>query len=181
MKKYKYILMISPIILILDIITKTWAVNRLKGQENITIIENYFHFIYRENPGAAWSFLADIPDSVRNPIFIAAILIAVTVVFFMYKNLKDNQIVLKIAFASVIGGATGNLYDRLFRGATLFNGNVVDFIDWHNKDIYHWPTFNIADMGLVLAMFLIGYEVLIGERFRKKKELELNEEAPNEA
>ena len=169
MKKYKYILIISPIILILDQLTKSWAVSTLKGKEEISVITGYFDFIFRQNKGAAWSFLADKPDSFRVPFFIIAIIVALAVVLFLYKNLKDDQIILKIAFSSIIGGALGNLSDRFFRGA------VVDFIDWHYKEVYHWPTFNIADVGLVIAMFLIAYEAFIGENIRKKKEALLND------
>ena len=174
MKKYKFILIISPIILILDQLTKYWAVTSLKGKEETSVITGYFDFIFRENKGAAWSFLADQPDSFRVPFFIIAIIIALVIVFFLYKNLEDNQILLKVAFASIIGGALGNLSDRFFRGA------VVDFIDWHYKEVYHWPTFNIADVGLVIAMVLIAYEAFIGENLRKKKEALLKEDSKSD-
>ncbi|HDT11978.1 MAG TPA: signal peptidase II, partial [bacterium] len=65
-----------------------------------------------------------------------------------------ETVILRLVFAFVIGGAAGNLYDRFFRGY------VVDFIDWHVAEHYHWPTFNIADAAIVVSIGLLAIETL---------------------
>jgi signal peptidase II len=63
-----------------------------------------------------------------------------------------------MVYGFVLGGATGNLYDRYFRGY------VIDFIDWHAGDMYHWPTFNIADAAIVVAVALLAIELLFFQK-----------------
>ena len=165
-KKYKILLIIVPIILFLDQITKYWAIKNLKPSNNIIVIKGYFNFIYRENKGAAWSFLADTHDSFRIPFFMILTIAAILLVLFMITKLTDEQKLLQFAFPLIVAGAGGNLTDR------FTNGAVVDFIDWHIA-AHHWPTFNMADVSLVIAMILLGIELIIStinESKNKNKE-----------
>lgn len=164
-KKYKILLIIVPVVLFLDQITKYWVIKNLKPNNNITVIKGYFNFIYRENKGAAWSFLADTHDSFRIPFFMILTIGAILLVLFMITKLTDEQKLLQFAFPLIVGGAGGNLSDR------FTNGAVVDFIDWH-INVHHWPTFNIADTSLVIAMVLLGLEVIIsGIKEHKNRKL----------
>ncbi len=169
-KKYKILLIIVPLVLFLDQITKYWAIKNLKPYNNITVIKGYFNLIYRENKGAAWSFLADTHDSFRIPFFMILTIGAILLVLFMITRLTDEQKLLWFAFPLIVGGAGGNLSDR------FTNGAVVDFIDWH-VGVHHWPTFNIADVSLVIAMTLLGLEVLISgvKDYKNKKTEQANE------
>jgi len=153
-KKYKLLLFIVPIVITLDQITKYWAIVNLKSGKNITVIDGYFNFIYRENKGAAWSFLANTKDSFRIPFFMTVTIGAILLVLFMIYKLKEEQKILQVVFPLIVAGATGNLLDR------FTNGAVVDFIDWH-IGVHHWPTFNIADVSLVAAMVLLGLELIL--------------------
>ena len=162
-KKYKLLLFIAPLVIILDQITKYYAIS-LKSGKVVTVIDGYFNFIYRENKGAAWSFLADTKDSFRIPFFMTVTIGAILLVLFMIYKLEENQKILKVVFPLIVGGATGNLLDR------FTNGAVIDFIDWH-IGVHHWPTFNIADIALVSAMVLLGLEVILSIKkdFNEKK------------
>jgi signal peptidase II len=169
-KKYKILLIIVPIVLILDQITKYLAIVNLKSGKTITVIDGFFNFIYRENKGAAWSFLADTSDSFRVPFFMILTIGAILLVLYMITKLTDKQKLLHFAFPLIVGGASGNLTDR------FTNGAVIDFIDWH-VGVHHWPTFNVADMALVMAMVLLGLEVIISaiNDYKLSKKGEKNE------
>jgi len=169
-KKYKILLIIVPVVLFLDQLTKYWAISNLKPNNKIVVIDGFFNFIYRENKGAAWSFLADTHDSFRIPFFMTLTIGAILLVLFMITKLTDEQKLLQFAFPLIVGGAGGNLMDR------FTNGAVVDFIDWH-IGVHHWPTFNIADVSLVFAMTFLGLEVIItGIKEHKEKKLEKTDE-----
>ncbi len=107
-------------------------------------IEDYWHFRYVENPGAAWGMFATLPESVRRPFFHLVSLAALGFILFMYVRLTPDQRRVRWALALVAGGAVGNFVDRLLRGY------VIDFIDWHwrNQPGMRWPTFNVADIAV---------------------------------
>ncbi len=163
-KKYWFLIFIAPIVVFLDYITKQWAISTLKGKEAITIIENFFHFVYVENRGAAWGMFGKWDDSIRIPFFIAITVVASIILGIIYKKIKSEQILLQIAFSAIIGGAIGNFVDR------VFTRYVVDFIDWHFYD-KHWPVFNIADVAISIGMGLIILDMIL-EKIRSKKTTE---------
>jgi len=115
---------------------------------------------YAENPGAAWSFAANWPENVRIPFFHLVSLTALVLIGLYYSKLLPNQKILKVALSLVMGGAAGNLADRLQRGY------VIDFIDWHLNDPewvtrMHWPTFNVADTGISVGVALIALDTIL--------------------
>lgn len=126
-------------------------------------IEDYWHFRYVENPGAAWGFLGNLPDSVRRPFFHLMSLVAFGFICFMYVRLTPEQRGLRWALALISGGALGNFVDRLLRGY------VIDFIDWHwrNQPGMRWPTFNVADVAICVG---VGLLVLDSLRVRQPAE-----------
>ncbi len=129
----------------------------------VRFIENYWHFRYVENPGAAWGMLASQPESVRRPFFHVVSLVALGFILYMYVRLTPEQGRLRWALALVTGGALGNFMDRLLRGY------VIDFIDWHwrNQPGLHWPTFNVAD-----AAICVGVGLMLLDSFRAPRPVE---------
>ena len=113
----------------------------------------WFNLVLAHNSGAAFSFLADASGWQREFFIVSTILISM-VLLWMLKNNHTNR-VLAIALALVIGGAFGNLYDR------VMHGYVVDFVQWHVAG-YFWPAFNVADSAICL-----GAGLLIFDSFRK--------------
>ena len=117
------------------------------------MIPNVFHFTYLRNSGAAFSFLADAGGWQR--IFFTAIAVIASVVIIMLLRKPQNHRLFNAALALILGGAIGNLIDRVLLG------HVVDFIQVHAGG-YYWPAFNVADSAIT-----IGAALLIWDSFRK--------------
>ena len=123
-------------------------------------IEDYWHFRYVENPGAAWGLFGDLPESVRRPFFHLMTLVALGFLLSLYLKGDDEPPAMRWALALVMGGALGNFVDRLLRGY------VIDFIDWHwrNQPGLRWPTFNVADAAICVGIGLLMLLSLTGRR-----------------
>ncbi|MFZ7103144.1 MAG: signal peptidase II [Peptococcaceae bacterium] len=132
------------IIVIFDQTTKYLIKNNLSLYESIPVIPNIFHITYIENPGAAFGLLAN-----QRIFFILITIIIIIGVLYFYRQLKKGRFLLIIALGMVIGGALGNLIDR------LRIGTVTDFFDFRI-----WPVFNIADSAIVIGMIYISYQLL---------------------
>ncbi|WGO84104.1 signal peptidase II [Arsenophonus apicola] len=139
-------LWLTIVILIVDLGSKQLILNHFQLYESIPLMP-YFNLAYAQNPGAAFSFLADKGGWQRWFFAFVAIVICVVLILMMYRQ-SVNKKLSNIAYALVIGGALGNLCDR------LVHGFVVDFIDFYVGD-WHWPTFNIADMAICIGAALI--------------------------
>ncbi len=124
------------------------------------LIDGFWSWTYAENPGAAWSFAAHWPDDVRVPFFHVVSAIAVGLITLFYRRLEPDQRMVRFALSLLMGGALGNLFDRLVRGY------VIDFIDWHWNYRAHWPTFNVADVGITVGVALIFLDALWPTRGR---------------
>jgi signal peptidase II len=124
---------------------------RYRATRPYRFIEDYWHFRYVENPGAAWGLFANLPDGVRRTFFHVVSLAALAFIFAMYVKLEPGQRMVRGALALVAGGALGNFADRLVRGY------VIDFIDWHwrNQPGMRWPTFNVADVAICVGVALM--------------------------
>jgi len=147
-------------------------------QSSINVIGNFFKITYIENPGMAFGI------QLGGKLFLSLFTIFATLLLFvfLYKNRKES-LVFRLALAFILGGAVGNLIDRVFYGkiygyAPFFYGKVVDFLhfDFPNftifgKTIYSWPIFNIADIAVSVGFILI----LIGYRkiFKKEEDKEV--------
>ena len=163
---------IAAIIVILNQWSKYWAVSALTSafskatgffdklalfqtEKNpvpvrlIAVIDDFWHFRYAENTGAAFSFLADADASWRVPFFLVVSAIAMGAILWYYRNSKPEHFVFRFSLALVFGGAIGNLIDRVRLGY------VIDFISWHWYDKAAWPTFNIADAGISVGVVLL--------------------------
>ncbi|QDE93919.1 signal peptidase II [Myxococcus xanthus] len=114
-------------------------------------IEDYWHFRYVENPGAAWGIFGDLPEGARRLFFLVVSLAAMGFIFVMYRRTPMEQRLARVSLALVTGGALGNFVDRLLRGY------VIDFIDWHwrNQPGMRWPTFNVADVAISVGVSLM--------------------------
>ena len=124
-------LWIGLAILLVDQISKNLARDNLQGS-SVEIIGDWLRLRYAENPGAAFSSFSDSGQ------IIGVIAIGVTG-FLVFMILRTTRRIELIALALVLGGALGNLADRIFRGSGVLDGHVVDWIDW-----WFIPTFNIG-------------------------------------
>jgi signal peptidase II len=145
--KYSWLhwLWLSLIVIVLDQITK-YAVTANFQYGESKVIFSWFNLVLAHNTGAAFSFLANASGWQRE-FFIVLTSVITAVLLWMLKSNIGNR-VLSTALALVIGGALGNLYDR------VLHGYVVDFVQWHAAG-YFWPAFNIADSAICLGATLL--------------------------
>lgn len=132
--------------------------------EPLVLIRNYLDFSYAENCGGAWGLLHGASESLRKPFFLLVSIGAVAFIVYLFRTLERGQTLMKWALPLVLGGAFGNLWDRVARGF------VVDFIHAHWQGRYHWPTFNVADITISVGIGLMVLEYLVGPRKASAKE-----------
>lgn len=151
-------LWITVIFLVIDQITKHLVAGNMALYESFNVLP-FFNITYAQNPGAAFSFLADQGGWQRW--FFTAIASIASVVFLVWlKRTPSNQPILAAALACMLSGALGNLIDR-----ALF-GYVIDFLDFHWQG-NHFPTFNIAD-----SIIFIGAGLMIIDSFKQEQSKE---------
>lgn len=147
---------VAAIGLALDLVTKAWAWGNLRDGKSITVIENWFYMEFGFNTGAAFSLFRD--GSWSRTLFIVVTVAALAYMIRLAMTLPTRWPSGFVAIGLVSSGAMGNLHDRIVRemliGGELRYG-VVDFIKvyyWPNKP---WPTFNVADIALVVGVGLL--------------------------
>jgi len=158
---YLFLALVAAVTIVADLGTKHWALRSLETSEGIAtpmqIVEGKLAFVLARNPGGAWGFLAGASEAIRKPFFLLVTGIAIVTIVAIYRRLAPTQRALKWALPLVLGGAIGNLVDRI-----RFSW-VVDFIDVHivrGGRAYHWPTFNIADVAICVGLGLMFVDVL---------------------
>jgi len=152
--RYKILIGISAVAILVDQITKMWA-KTLMTRPPIVVVENFFRFVYVENKGSAWGMFSDLPDAVRIPFFMLISVVAIVFIIYMFRRLDDRHRFAVISLSLIFGGAMGNFIDR------VAYKSVIDFIDWHWYDA-HWPTFNMADVFITMGVLLLLREMLFG-------------------
>lgn len=141
-------LALSAVVAAADLATKAW-VSAAFQVGDVHVITPFFNLVLWHNPGAAFSFLAG-AGGWQRWFFVAVTLAVSAVILAMLRKSGGNRL-LATALALVLGGALGNLWDRL----TL--GHVVDFIQLHAAG-YYWPAFNVADSAITVGVVLILWD-----------------------
>jgi signal peptidase II len=170
---------VAAITLLLDISSKAWAEISLTGrpmhEPSILLVKNHLTLTLAYNKGGAWGLLQDSSELVRLPFFLAVSVLAVMFIVSLYGKLAAGQNALKWGLPLVLGGALGNLSDRITRSS------VIDFIDYRaewvlgmNKLIAklakgwaltdHWPTFNVADIAICIGVGLMAVDMFTSRR-----------------
>ncbi|MFH1529325.1 MAG: signal peptidase II [Pseudomonadota bacterium] len=126
----------------------------------IEVVPGALDLIYAENPGAAWGFMRDLGPGIRRTFLGGVSLLAMFFILYMYRTVPRADRISQVAFASLLGGAMGNFWERLIQGY------VVDFIDMYVGDS-HWPTYNVADIAIS-----VGVGLLLLQMIRKKSPFE---------
>lgn len=142
-------LLLSLLIILLDQISKYYAAHCLSFAQAVIIIPHTFNLFLMHNTGASFSFLAQMSGWQRWFLSIVALIISFGLIAWLL-SLPQNQYWMASALSLVIGGAIGNLIDRLQLAY------VVDFIQVYYKN-YYFPTFNIADSAVVIGVCMIAY------------------------
>lgn len=165
----------SAISLILDIATKAWAEIQLTVRPAIVLLPDHLSFVLAYNKGGAWGLLQDQNESIRLPFFLGVSVLAILFIISVYGKLAPSQHALKWGLPLVLGGALGNLSDRITRKSvidfidyradwvlSLNRGIAKLFGDWNLTD--HWPTFNVADISICIGVGLMAVDTFTASR-----------------
>lgn len=130
-------------IVVVDQLTKVWAVSALSDGP-VHVVGSLLQLRLTRNPGGAFSLLTNLTP-------VLAVLAVVMVAYILRTTRRTTDVVMAYSLALVLGGAVGNLVDRLVRSPGFLRGEVVDFIKVPN-----WPTFNVADSAITVGVILIA-------------------------
>lgn len=153
-------LWLSMLVIILDLLSKYWIIYHFDLYETRPFMP-FLNMTYAQNPGAAFSFLADSGGWQRWFFALIAILIIGILILLMYRS-KANKLLSNSAYALIIGGTLGNLSDR------MVHGFVIDFIDFYVGQ-WHWPVFNLADSFICMGAFLMILEGVLNPNPKKHR------------
>lgn len=145
---------IAAFVVILDQMTK-YIVRRTFSLHESIEVTPFFNLVFVFNRGAAFSFLSDASGWQRAFFITLALAASVWIVWLLKKH--SSQVLFCLALSLILGGAIGNLIDRVVFGA------VVDFLDFHLRG-YHWPVFNAADTAISCGAILLVWEALTAKR-----------------
>ena len=154
-------LWLTLVVVFLDRASKAWIESRPEDYFPHPVITNYVSLVYARNPGMAFSFLAGYSPSVVRVVLIAGALIIIGVIAWLFVISRSAGILQSAGLALLLGGATGNVTDRILHGpVTDFLEVWLQFIPWR---IFHpWPAFNVADSAVTVGAALIVIEILFG-------------------
>jgi signal peptidase II len=145
--------LLALIVIVLDRWTKHLAATRIRMYAHIQVIPGFFRLTHTENTGAAFSLFADSPSHWKTGLLIAFSATAMVVVAVLLWRQARPFTTTGIALSLILGGAIGNLWDR------VASGRVVDFLLFYIKH-YEWPVFNLADSSIVIGASLLVIEIL---------------------
>lgn len=150
---------IAVLVVIVDQATKIAALKYLTRHAELAITP-FLNFTLVYNSGAAFGFLSD-AGGWQNRFFVGVALIACAVIIYMVRRLGPRERLVAVAFMLILGGAVGNVIDRLVYGF------VIDFIDVY-YGTWHWPAFNVADSAITVGAVLLVIDALaLGARKRR--------------
>jgi signal peptidase II len=141
----------------LDQISKMYVSSVMSLHASHPVIDGFFNITYVRNPGAAFGFLSNAAPMFRSLFLIVVSAAAIVMILYFLAKNKSAAMLLTFALSLILGGAVGNLLDR------IRFGNVVDFLDFYIAS-WHWPAFNVADSAIS-----VGAVLLIVEMFVRKK------------
>lgn len=152
--------LLSLVVIVIDQWTKWLAETNLTFLEPVPVIEPVLNWTLAYNYGAAFSFLADAGGWQKWFFSGLALVMSLFLIAYLIKAPRKATL-LSFGLALVLGGAVGNLIDR------LLHGHVIDFIHVHYADVWHYPIFNIADMAIMLGVAMIVIDILFLEKKRE--------------
>jgi len=151
-RKWKIVVAWVAAIVIVDQLTKAIVDRTMPLHSSIPLVDGFFNLTYIRNTGAAFGLFAGSHEVFRLPFLIGVSILAIGFILVMLKRLRESETGLAAALAFILGGAIGNLIDR------IAYGEVIDFLDVY-WSIYHWPAFNVADsfitIGVAITLFYL--------------------------
>lgn len=162
--KLRVFLAVAVIAVSLDQASKLWIDVSLGVGDRITVLEGAFYITHVRNPGAAFGLLAGGSDAIRRVFFAVVAVVAAVVIASFYRHLAPGDRASALGLGLILGGASGNLVDRVWRG------EVIDFLRFHLFSGLTWPDFNLADSFIVVGVALLVVQLMAGEAERRAGE-----------
>ena len=153
-QKYLILFSLSGLVLSCDQLTKHFVHSTMTLETVRSIIPGFFSLSYTRNNGFAFGLLQKAPASLQEVFFIGVPIFALILIILIFIKLQDDQILTSVALTTILAGATGNLIDR------LQHGYVIDFMDFHLKEVFHFPPFNIADCSIIIGVAIMFFNTL---------------------
>jgi signal peptidase II len=160
MRRYQFLIVAA--VIALDRLTKWLVIQRLPEGHDVAILPGVFQLSHWENTGAAFSMFADSSSPWRTLGLIGFAVIALLVVSFLLWKSGSALNVTTLALTLIMGGALGNLWDRVARGT------VTDFLDFYIGQ-HHWPPFNLADSAIVVGSLVLIWKIMIGPKAETRR------------
>jgi len=151
-----YHFLIAFIVLLLDRLTKRLVAKDISLHDSVTVIKRVFYITHVENRGAAFGIFNDSPSQWKIGLLVLFSIIALVIVSELLWKSSHTLTASAIGLSLILGGALGNLWDR------LLNGRVVDFLLVYIGS-YQWPAFNVADSAIVVGAGLLVFEILFAK------------------
>jgi signal peptidase II len=148
--------LLALFVVLLDRWTKRLVAARIAMYTHIQVIPGFFRITHTENTGAAFSLFADSPSHWKTAMLISFSVVAMIVVSVLLWKQSRALTMTGIALSLILGGAVGNLWDR------VASGRVVDFLLFYVKT-YQWPVFNLADSAIVVGASVLVLEIIFGQ------------------
>jgi signal peptidase II len=158
-------LLLALFVVALDRWTKHLAATRIRLYQHVDVIHGFFRLTHTENTGAAFSLFADSPSHLKTTLLIGFSVVAMLVVAVLLWKQSRALTISGIALSLILGGAAGNLWDR------ILHGRVVDFLLFYVKQ-YQWPVFNLADSCIVIGACLLVLEILFSRNPGKEPSIQ---------
>ncbi|MBR3161251.1 MAG: signal peptidase II [Bacilli bacterium] len=154
--KNKLLYIISFFVFVVDLVSKLFIISNFDYNSSVTIINKFFYINFVKNEGGAFSILSG------NVIFIIIVTLIVFIFIYNYVRNRDLKLLEKVGYGLIMGGAFGNLFDR------VIYGYVIDFFDIYIFG-YDFPVFNIADSGIVIGVIILIISEVSGKNEDKSR------------
>jgi signal peptidase II len=160
MRKYHFL--IAILVIGLDRTSKWLVAGSINLHDSVSVLPGFFRLTHVQNSGAAFGLFAESPSEWKVGILILFSILALAVVSALLWKNSHSMTTTGVGLALIMGGAVGNLWDR------LLTGHVVDFFDFYLGS-YHWPAFNVADSAIVIGALLLVAEILFARSPAEQK------------
>lgn len=161
-RKYLVLAAIASLMVVIDQLTKLYIHANFNLGESVPVIRDIFHITYVRNIGAAFGIFREMGETFRHLFFLSMPPVAMVIILFMLRSVPNTDRWQICSLSLIFGGAVGNYIDR------LRFGYVVDFLDFHYKNVWTYPAFNVADSAIVTGVCLLLLLMTVRDRAAKR-------------
>ncbi len=162
-RKYLILATVAGAIIAIDQLIKIYVHANFSLGESLPVIQDIFHITYVRNTGAAFGFFRDAAEIFRTVFFLSMPPIACAIILRMLYTVEESDLWQIFSLSMIFGGAIGNYIDR------LRFGYVIDFLDFHYKDVWSYPAFNVADSAIVGGVCILLTLMYLQARAEKRQ------------